>query len=395
MQDLITHIHDCLADIQRTTSNILTYDPLPDSGNGTLPRQRAYSITPHPRPTVDLQIFDNPHAHRSGELGHDDHMKLFGYDEERGLSKILLEQGTEIEIPIEDELGVISWTAGIISSYQVGSLDFRAEFLGNTLDTGTWRQTQSRADMDVTWCLPPTLRRRQQAVHMILTTQGYTPWHHPQHGTHWLRLQPRGAWVFGEHDLNYNEQNRIFRWRKGLSTMNMSLEYSGGQDFTMSSAIENHMTKEDLGPEASKQDWTDLKTLRKELRGWEELISHLGHPAKERDRWSQVTLKAQDKKSSRPGPRGRNGKGKDVSCFHASTRVRMFMTVTGAPEYKRMDKLVKGDKLWTRQYRRNQVGPSQGHVSIVECVMTFACPPEGQPMVEVEGNFLTPNHYVA
>ena len=49
--------------------------------------------------------------------------------------------------------------------------------------------------------------------------------------------------------------------------MNMSLEYSGGQDFTMSSAIENHMTKEDLGPEASKQDWTDLKTLREELRG--------------------------------------------------------------------------------------------------------------------------------
>jgi len=39
--------------------------------------------------------------------------------------------------------------------------------------------------------------------------------------------------------------------------------------------------------------------------------------------------------------------------------------------------------------------PSQGHVSIVECVMTFACPSEGQPMVEVEGNFLTPDHCVA
>jgi len=62
--------------------------------------------------------------------------------------------------------------------------------------------------------------------------------------------------------------------------MNMSLEYRGGQDFTMSSAIENHMTKEDLEPEASKQDWTDLKTLREELRGWEESIYHLGHPAK-------------------------------------------------------------------------------------------------------------------
>jgi len=267
MQDLITHIHDCSADIPRTTSNILTYDPLPDSGNGTLPRQRAYSITPHPRPTVDLRIFDNPHAHRPGELGHDDFMELYGYDEERGLSKILLEQGTEIEIPIEDELGVISWTAGIILSYQVGSLDFRAEFLGSAIDTGTGRQTRSRADMDVTWRLPPALRRRQPAVHMILTTQGYTPWHHPQHGSHWLRLQPRGAWVYWQHALNYNSQNRIFGWRKGLFTMNMDLEHSGGQDFTMSSAIENHMTKEDLGPEASKQDWTDLKTLREELRG--------------------------------------------------------------------------------------------------------------------------------
>jgi len=392
MQNLIKHINDCSTDILRTTKNIITYDSLPDSGNGALPRQRPYSTNPHLRPTVKRGIFDNPYAHLPGEqpckdLEHDE----FGYDEERGLSKILLEQGTEIEIPIEDELGVISWTAGIISSYQVGSLDFRAEFLGNTLDTGTWRQTRSRADMDVTWHLPPTLRRKQPAVHMILTTQGYTPWHHPQHGSHWLRLQPRGAWVYGEHDLNYNEQNRIFGWRKGLSTMNMDLENSGGQDFTMSSAIENHMTKEDLGPEASKQDWTDLKTLREELRGWEESISHLGHPAKESNRWSQVTPKTQDKKGSRP----RHGKGKEVSCFHANTRVRMFTTVIGAPEYKRMDKLVKGDKLWTRRYRRNQLGPSQGHVSTVECVMTFDCPPEGQPMVEVEGNFLTPDHYVA
>jgi len=72
----------------------------------------------------------------------------------------------------------------------------------------------------------------------------------------------------------------------------------------------------------------------------------------------------------------------------------MFTATKGAPAYKRMDKLVKGDKLWTRQYRRNRREPSQGHGTIVECVMTFACPPEGQLMVEVEGNFLTPNHHV-
>jgi len=60
-----------------------------------------------------------------------------------------------------------------------------------------------------------------------------------------------------------------------------------------------------------------------------------------------------------------------------------------------MDKLVKRDKLWTRIYRRNRSELSLGQISVVECVMTFACPPEGQPMVEREGNLLTPDHYVA
>ena len=75
--------------------------------------------------------------------------------------------------------------------------------------------------------------------------------------------------------------------------------------------------------------------------------------------------------------------------------VRMYTTTPGAPQYKRMDKLVKGDKLWTRRFRRNRMELSLGQISIVECVMTFACPPEGQPMVEIEGNLLTPNHFVA
>ena len=128
----------------------------------------------------------------------------------------------------------------------------------------------------------------------------------------------------------------------------------------MSSAIENHMTKENLGPEASKQDWTDLKTLREELRWWEETIYSLGHPEKERNRWSQVPPNAQDKKSSRLQPRGQTGQGKkEVSCFHASTRVRMFTKETGAPEYKRMDKLVKGDQYWTRRYSRNALYEQQ------------------------------------
>jgi len=176
--------------------------------------------------------------------------------------------------------------------------------------------------------------------------------------------------------------------------MNMDDENSGGHDFNMCSFAEGHMSKEDLGPEASKQDWTDLQTLKQKLRPWEESISHMNTP-QERNRWSQVSPGTQDKKHSRPRPRGRKGKGKEVSCFHTSTRARMFTTMKGSPKYKRMDNLVKGDKLWTRCYRSNRLEPSQGHVSIVECVMTFACPPEGQLMVEVEGNFLTPDHYVA
>ena len=160
--------------------------------------------------------------------------------------------------------------------------------------------------------------------------------------------------------------------------MNMDIVHSGRKDFEMRSAIEDHMSEEDLGPEASKQDWTDLQTLREDLKWWEESICHMHHPTQERNRWSQVP------------PRR-----KEISCFHAGIKVRMYTTIPGAPQYKRMDKLVRGDKLWTRRYRQNRMEPSQGQISIVECVMTFACPPEGQPMVEVEGNFLTPDHYVA
>ena len=107
--------------------------------------------------------------------------------------------------------------------------------------------------------------------------------------------------------------------------------HSGGGDFNMRSAREDHMSKEDLGPEASNQDWTDLPTLREDVRYWEELISHQFYPI----RWSQVPLRS-----------------KEISCFYASTKVRMYTTIKGGPQYKRMDKLVKGDKLWTRRYRR-------------------------------------------
>jgi hypothetical protein len=160
--------------------------------------------------------------------------------------------------------------------------------------------------------------------------------------------------------------------------MNMDVEHSGGEDFDMDSAIDDHMNEEDLGPEASVQDRSDLRALREDLRHWISSINPWVTTIQRMNRWSQVP------------PRNNN-----ISCFHASTMVRMYTITPGAPQYKRMDKLVKNDKLWTRRFRRNRTELSLGQISIVECVMTFACPPEGQPMVEIEGNLLTPDHFVA
>jgi len=185
-------------------------------------------------------------------LEYDDLLELYGYDEERGLSKLVLEKGIEIE----DEYGAITWVAGMVTSTQGGTLDFQVKFPGSAIDSGTWTQTRNRAEMETTWRLPPALRRRQPSVHAILTMQGYTPWHHPQHGSHWLRLQPRGAWNSKTHDVHGIPQCEVYGWRMGLSMMNMDDENSGGHDFDMCSFVEDHMSKEDLGTEASKQDWT-------------------------------------------------------------------------------------------------------------------------------------------
>ena len=177
-----------------------------------------------------------------------------GLDEEWGLSELVLEIGTEIEIPNEDAQGATFWIAGEVSSFRTGSLSFKVEFPGCELDVGIWSQTRNRADMEITWRLPPiyNFRERQSAVHMILNTHGYTPWHHPHHGSHWLRLQPRGAWAYGDHESEGDEQSKVYGWRKALATMHIGHHGLRGQGFTMRSAIENHMSKEDLGPEASK-----------------------------------------------------------------------------------------------------------------------------------------------
>jgi len=138
-------------------------------------------------------------------------------------------------------------------------------------------------------------------------------------------------------------QNRVYGWRTALSTINMGFSRPGRQDFNMSSAVENHMTNEDLGPEASQQDWTDLDTLREQLKWWESTTYCLGHPAKERNRWTQVPSQGQERKKPRSTHRGRGGEGKTkaIYCFHPSTRVRIFTPDQRVSEYKRMDKLVK------------------------------------------------------
>ena len=87
-------------------------------------------------------------------------MELYEYDEERGLIKIVLEKGTEIEILLKDEYGAITWVAGTVTSTQKGSLDFQVIFLGSAIDSGTWTQTRSRAEMEGTWRFPPAMRRR-------------------------------------------------------------------------------------------------------------------------------------------------------------------------------------------------------------------------------------------
>jgi len=382
MQHLLTHIGDLTTHIPKTTKNIITYDPLKDVGDEYIPHPRPFSNYSHLRPTVKKEILSYPHAPgdplQPGNLDYDDLLELYGYDEERGLRELILEEDTEIEIAIEDELGATTWIPGKVTSTQQGSLEFQAGFKGSGINSGIWSQSRNRADMEATWRLPPPLRLRQPSIFIILTTQGYTPWHHPQLGSHWLRLQPRGAWQYTTHNVHGIKRGQTFGWRRGLSTMDMDVGYSDGGGFSVDSAIEDHMNEEDLGPEASAQDRSDLQALRDDLQHWVRSLNPLVTTIQGVNRWSQVS------------PRSRS-----VSCFHASTMVRMYTITPGAPQYKRMDKLVKKDKLWTRRDRRNRSEPSLGQISIVECVMTFACPPEGQPMMEIEGNVLTPDHIVA
>jgi len=150
MQNLIRHIQKCWAHIPKITTNILTHDPLINNGEGRLPHHRPFSTHPEFRPTVTRGLFDDPNAHLPGELPckdleYDDLVELYRYDEERGQSALVLEKDTEIEIPLEDEYGAISWVAGTVASTQRGTLDFQVKFPGSAIDSGTWTHTRSTA----------------------------------------------------------------------------------------------------------------------------------------------------------------------------------------------------------------------------------------------------------
>ena len=241
-----------------------------------MPRQRAFSTHSEFRPTVQRGLSDDPNAHVPGELldedlEYDDLVELYGYDEGRGLEELVLEKGDLIKIPLKDEYDDVTWVDGMVTSTTKGSLNFKVVFPGCEIDSGKWSQTRSRAEMEKTWRLPPATRRRQPGVRAILSTQGYTPWHHSHSGSHWLRLQPRGAWQYKTHNIHGSSQGKIFGWRMGLSILNMDDHYSGGHDFKMCSFVEDHMTREDLGADASTQDWVDFQNLGRELRRWEDL----------------------------------------------------------------------------------------------------------------------------
>jgi len=194
------------------------------------------------------------------DLEHDDLLELFGYDKNMGLFPLTLAAGTEIEIPVEDVHGTTFWIPGQVTSVQTDSLILKIQFPGCLPSRGGRSRTRSRADMEITWRLPNAWER-QPSVDMILQTQGFTPWHHPHHGSHWLRLQPRGAWTYGKHEYVDDCPDKVYGWWKAMAAIIAGSSVPREQVFTMTSAIENHMSKEDLGTDASECDWTDLRTL--------------------------------------------------------------------------------------------------------------------------------------
>ena len=104
--------------------------------------------------------------------------------------------------------------------------------------------------MEITWRLPDAWGK-QPPVRMALQIQGFTPWHHPLHGSHWLRLQTGGAWCYKD-DNDENYPDNIYGWIKAMAAAMEGGTISRERVFTMTSVIKKHMSKEDLGMNTSE-----------------------------------------------------------------------------------------------------------------------------------------------
>ena len=74
--------------------------------------------------------------------------------------------------------------------------------------------------------------------------------------------------------------------------------------------------QDDLGPEASQQDWSDFKTLREQLSWWEETRYTLGHPMVSSTSYGTRQEKPTSKKSG-PGWKGQK-RSILLPCKHQS-----------------------------------------------------------------------------
>jgi len=98
---------------QRTPANN-HLRPIVETGRGTIVNQARQTLREQP----------------GQDLGHNDLLVLFEYDEKMGLSLLTLDKGTEIEIPVKDVHGMIFWIAGQVTSVQTNSLMFKVQFPG-------------------------------------------------------------------------------------------------------------------------------------------------------------------------------------------------------------------------------------------------------------------------
>ena len=114
----------------------LLYHPLPDNDNQNCP-QKVLPPFNHLGPILDTvqgiavnQARQTIREQPGQDLGHNNLLELFGYDEDLGLTLLTLDTGTEIEIPIKDVQRTIFWIADQVTSAQTGSLIFKIQFPG-------------------------------------------------------------------------------------------------------------------------------------------------------------------------------------------------------------------------------------------------------------------------